>query len=478
MISLTRPRSAGWLLLVTLACRAEPATAGPAVELPRAGTSYYGIYLKGAKVGWMRTSVVVGREVRTAVQLEGSVGGMGAVSRISLNEERRYAAADGRLLGLSFSQAAATGAVKVSGERRGELLRLRIDAGGASQTQELPVAESLADVVAAERLARRAEVGAQATVRRFDPSLQRVLIAEQRVAAVEPRALGGVTVKTVRIDTRYPELGVEESSWHDDTGKVLESQVGGFFVARLEAEEEAKRLDFHQDVLVSAAVRLPRPIDAPERLAGLRLRLRGFGETLPPSSARQQVRRDGEVVVVELRRDAPPPPTSLAPRRVPPGADLEATPFIQVDAPEIQAAAARAAAGASDAFAASAKLAAFVYRHVRDEYVPAYSNALEALKSGRGDCTEHATLFVALARAVGLPARVAVGVAYWPPGGGLGWHAWAEVRVGEQWIAVDPTWNQPIADATHIKLADGGPAEQARIVMLLGRLEVTAMELL
>ena len=30
-----------------------------------------------------------------------------------------------------------------------------------------------------------------------------------------------------------------------------------------------------------------------------------------------------------------------------------------------------------------------------------------------------------------------------------------EIRAGERWIAVDPTWNQPVADATHVKLAAG-----------------------
>ncbi|MEO0813965.1 MAG: transglutaminase-like domain-containing protein, partial [Myxococcota bacterium] len=151
------------------------------------------------------------------------------------------------------------------------------------------------------------------------------------------------------------------------------------------------------------------------------------------------------------------------------------TAFIQSDDPEIVAAAKQAVGDAKDVFTATSRLTEFVYSAIRDEYVPAYSNAKEALESGRGDCTEHAILFVALARALGIPAKVAVGVAYWPPGGGFGWHAWAEVNAGGEWFAVDPTWNQPIADATHLKLAGGGPAEQARIVMMLGQLEIEEM---
>ena len=39
-------------------------------------------------------------------------------------------------------------------------------------------------------------------------------------------------------------------------------------------------------------------------------------------------------------------------------------------------------------------------------------------------------------------------------------------KQGINGIAVDPTWNQVNADATHIKLADGDAMQQARIVML------------
>ena len=141
------------------------------------------------------------------------------------------------------------------------------------------------------------------------------------------------------------------------------------------------------------------------------------------------------------------------------------------------AAAKKAVGDATEVATAVERLVRFVYDYIQDEYVPSYSNALEALQSRRGDCTEHSVLFVALARALGIPARVAVGIAYWPPGQGFGWHAWAEVRSGDTWYATDPTWNQVTADATHLKLADGDPVQQARIVMLLGNLKITEAKL-
>jgi transglutaminase-like putative cysteine protease len=187
-------------------------------------------------------------------------------------------------------------------------------------------------------------------------------------------------------------------------------------------------------------------------------------------------------VQLALRKD-PTPAKTLLGKVVPEGPEAAAvkeallpTPFIQSDAPELVAAGKKAIGNAQDVYTASSRLVQFVVKHMKSEYVPAYSNALDANRTAKGDCTEHSILYVGLARAVGIPARVAVGIAYWPPGDGFGWHAWAEIFVGGAWMSVDPTWGQPIADATHVKLADGGPAEQARIVMLLGQLKIVDMQ--
>ncbi|MEM7678803.1 MAG: hypothetical protein AAF449_22705 [Myxococcota bacterium] len=37
----------------------------------------------------------------------------------------------------------------------------------------------------------------------------------------------------------------------------------------------------------------------------------------------------------------------------------------------------------------------------------------------------------------------------------FGYHEWVEIWSGDQWLAMDPTFGQDIADATHIKLHTG-----------------------
>ncbi len=74
--------------------------------------------------------------------------------------------------------------------------------------------------------------------------------------------------------------------------------------------------------------------------------------------------------------------------------------------------------------------------------------ALQALQTGRGVCEDYATLSAALARAAGIPARVAYGYAdsgrRWPPVGAFSLsgfrHAWVEYYLdGYGWVPAEPT---------------------------------------
>lgn len=75
-------------------------------------------------------------------------------------------------------------------------------------------------------------------------------------------------------------------------------------------------------------------------------------------------------------------------------------------------------------------------------------------RSLRGDCTEHAVLTVALARSMGIPARVVVGMVIVPPGtqyAALG-HAWAEVRDGDHWTIADAALGPLAGQARYVAL--------------------------
>ena len=63
----------------------------------------------------------------------------------------------------------------------------------------------------------------------------------------------------------------------------------------------------------------------------------------------------------------------------------------------------------------------------KKNFSQAFSTAAEVAESREGDCTEHAVLLAALARACGIPSRVAIGLVYVESAGGFGYHMWTEM---------------------------------------------------
>ncbi|MCP4666022.1 MAG: transglutaminase domain-containing protein, partial [Deltaproteobacteria bacterium] len=96
-------------------------------------------------------------------------------------------------------------------------------------------------------------------------------------------------------------------------------------------------------------------------------------------------------------------------------------------------------------------------------------SALEVLKTGVGDCNEHAVLLAAFLRSLGIPARQCVGVVY--VRGGFYYHAWNEAFLG-RWVSMDATLHQMPVDATHIKLIEGGLDKQVEIIALIGKVKL------
>src|SRR5262249_61456234 len=98
---------------------------------------------------------------------------------------------------------------------------------------------------------------------------------------------------------------------------------------------------------------------------------------------------------------------------------------------------------------------------------------LQVLRARGGDCNDHTQLFVALARAIGVPTRFVAGLAY--VDGKFYYHAWPEVLL-TGWVAVDPTFGQFPADAGHLRFVIGGLTRQTELLRLMGNLEIQVLD--
>jgi transglutaminase-like putative cysteine protease len=83
-------------------------------------------------------------------------------------------------------------------------------------------------------------------------------------------------------------------------------------------------------------------------------------------------------------------------------------------------------------------------------------SAAVALKSGEGVCQDHAHVFIASARAVGMPARYVSGYLYTGDAKDAASHAWVDVWLGAEigWQSLDVTHKRP-AVRTYCRLAVG-----------------------
>ncbi len=131
------------------------------------------------------------------------------------------------------------------------------------------------------------------------------------------------------------------------------------------------------------------------------------------------------------------------------------------------------------------ELERFVFEHVRDKtYSRSFDLASRVAATGEGDCTEHAVLLAALARASGHAARVVVGNLVLERDDGLFafGHAWTEIHDGETWQIRDGTLPEDVPafrQARYIplgRLTDEGPAYFLSLVAAMSAMPVRISE--
>jgi hypothetical protein len=188
-----------------------------------------------------------------------------------------------------------------------------------------------------------------------------------------------------------------------------------------------------------------------------------------------------ELTVVSVRPDRParfPDSAWTGPTE----ADREPTAWIQSDDARIIDMASQIAPEETHPWRLACELERFVKRTVHmKNYSTAMATAAEVAKSLEGDCTEHAMLLAALCRARQIPARVAIGLVYYPPAQGFAYHMWTEVWIADRWIGMDATLGQGGTSAAHVKLAvssmDGSSAfaDMLPIIQVIRRLELQVL---
>lgn len=346
---------------------------------------------------------------------------------------------------------------RLEGTVEGSMFVVKTDVGGSLSETKIPLGDDVylssnldyftkRDLKEGKKISGRAVVEEDGVIQPFTSEVIRVegkgptavFIVKSQIAGIESEdhvQAGGKTLKTSVI-----RMGAEFSLTTREQAMAILNPTDIFTATHLRTKvrlPKAERLDELTVRLIGRSGHAPRPIiDERQRVVS-------------------QTKAEVELRVVA---DQPPKKAPKLPIKDPKlSRFLGATQYEALKDERISSTSKEIVEGKKDAWEAARAINTFVYSHItKKSLAQAFSTAIEALEAKEGDCTEHAVLFSALAKAAGIPTRLVTGVVYVGGEDGIfGYHEWVEVWMGDRWIAMDPTFGEDLASVTHIKFSQG-----------------------
>jgi transglutaminase-like putative cysteine protease len=371
-----------------------------------------------------------------------------------------------------FTMQSEMSSVKIKGAVVGRQLVLDIVTSGQTRKERIPLKEPpyLSPNIKPALILLGLEPGKKYRFPLFNPATMNTEDAFISIEAKERIKVGDKEQTVYRLRETFQ--GLEAFSWITEDGDTVKEESPLGYVLLKETMAEAMKRDKKGPLVdIISLVMIPsNRIDNAAQTRYLKARLTGAPLQGFDLEGDRQIFKNN-TVEIQIQND--PAAYGLPYAGKDRNESLQPTALIQSDDKRIKDQAAKVLAGEKDAREAAKKLNDWVYNALQKKPVVSIPSALEVLSQRVGDCNEHTTLYTALARAAGIPTRMAAGIVYMREG--FYYHAWPEVWLG-QWTAVDPTFNQFPADATHIRFVTGNLDRQSDMLKLIGKLNVEVLE--
>ncbi len=439
---------------------------------------WLGIFLQGQRIGYTFTKISHTADgVFTESRSQMTLGMMQMTRSI---ETHVFARTDNDYLLEEFSLTIATQGheTQVEGQIDGTTLTLTSYSQGVSQTQTVQLQEKPYIPEAVEEIIRQRNMqpGDEITIPYFDPTTQSSTTAHIKMMHKESVSVMDRTESGTRVEVTAQ--GISSIMWFDDDFQLIKVWIPALGMESVPMSREEALAEIVPteafDLLGFFAVRLDTELPLPPTLTYLKLRLENITDAdLDLEDAYQRITSMRPLEIEFTRPVLDTLPLVTLPIT---GHDefTQPTVYIQCQEPDIVAAAKKMVGNETDPRKIAARLVAGVSQLVRDNPTASLPSAIDVLKTKEGDCTEHTILFTALARALGIPTKIYVGLGN-IDGKAYYYHAWCAVWLGE-WVPVDPTWNQYPADVGHLKLKEGELAEWATVMQVVGQLAITVVD--
>lgn len=463
------------------------------------------VQLQGQRCGFMRSTIQgVGDTVLTRSYMQIEIA-RGPAARIKVSMDQHFRETrDGRPLGFTHKMTLGSEPTLMIGTIKDGRVTLVTEQFGQERTAtyDFDPDIKLAWGTLLEQRKHGLKPGTAYTIKTYEPSMKvdGPIAVDVKVHGKEAvDVLGGRRRLTRITATMLLAMPIPTDSWVDDDGNMVMTTVnmGMFQLKMLAATKEQAMVGDAEppELFLNTFVHVSRRIGPDAKRVKLRLRIpKKEHAKLPkiPRTSMQTVRRIGEyeAIVTVGRLDWDAIRSAGASSTAGKGGlkkYLGASTVCDTGDKRIRRLAKKAVKGCKTPAEKADALRRFVTKYVRDKSLDVgFATASEVARTRQGDCSEHAVLLAALARAAGLPARGVSGIVQVPSiidgdGGAFGYHMWTQVHIGGQWVDIDAAMRETDCNPTHIALTlmplkDESMFESTvPLLPLLGQLEIEVL---
>ena len=419
-------------------------------------------YLNKAKAGYVHTTV---REIeegdqkvlRTSLELDLTVKRFNDTVRLRM-ETGSDETKEGKVTGVSMRQFLGKEQQMVmSGTVDGDELHVKVD-GGRRLEKKIPWDDKVVGLYAQERMFQERKVKPEDTFSylSYEPQLTAVVTTHVTVKDYEDVAIPGTKNKQrlLRVEAVGDKIAGFQppplTTWLDKDLVPVQSQLempglGQMTLRRTTravatgAGDMAQMTDIAQ--LIPINRRIAQPYDTDRAVYRITIKGDDHPATTFASDDRQQIKNvKGNTFELHVRGIRAP---RLVEDAAPVGEEyLKGSYFINNEDAKVKEHARRAVGNEKDPWKQARLIEKWVHRNMENKnFTEAFATADHVARTLEGDCTEHAVLAAAMCKAVGIPAKAAVGLIYVDSARGpeMGFHMWAEVWIDGQWIPIDGT---------------------------------------
>jgi hypothetical protein len=362
--------------------------------------------------------------------------------------------------------------VTITGKRLGDHLLIEIGYGKAKHKRVFEAADDffLENSILSIYRGKGLKVGDSYTLNLFNPL---TLTAEPTHVKVIDKEDDYLVLKT-------EFAGLSQKAWINKNGFVVREETANGWVMTLDTKEKIDQYMKEYsgkgvDILSDVAVITARKLEDPRKTGFLKIRVSGIDLADFPFDGERQRVIDQEGGIIEIKSVFVDEEGAMSL----PYEDRDLNKFlkpsiwIQSRDPKIVSKALDIIGDESNSWLAAKKIDKWVHENVNSTFSVGIPVATSVLLNREGDCNEHTVLFLALARACGIPADMCAGFVYIRDG--FYYHAWPKVYVGK-WVHLDPTFGQSIADATHFELVSGDFSAQAKLALTMGKIDMEILQ--